>query len=108
MYQYTFRKAFLSDPSTYPLIVVMFTAGFFIVGMSANAMTSYKDLRISPSKKHQVIQDWGTEHVDTMTKVLAKRPVAMHAQAFKDIRYEGLGINHEEWKKGKEAYSRGE
>lgn len=108
MYQYSFKKAFLSDPSTYPLIAVMGIATCIIAGMSANALMTYKDLRISPSKKHQVIQDWGTEHVDTMTKVLAKRPVAMHAQAFKDIRYEGLGINHEEWKKGKEAYSRGE
>jgi hypothetical protein len=108
MYNYSFKKAFLMDSGTYPLIVVLATAGFFIVGMSANALMYYKNIRITPAHKHEVIQDWGSEHVDTVTKVISKRPIALYAQAFKDIRQEGLGINHEEWKKGKEAYRRGE
>jgi hypothetical protein len=107
MYNYSFKKAFLSDSGTYPLMVVLGTAGFFIVGMSANALMYYKDLRITPSHKHGVIQDWGTEHTDTMTQMLAKRPIGLNAQRYKDIQQEGLGVNHEEWKKGKEAYSRG-
>ena len=108
IYNYSFKKAFLSDSGTYPLIAVLATATFFIVGMSANGLMYYKNIRITPAHKHEVIQDWGTEHVDTVTKMLAKRPIAMYAQGFKDIQREGLGINHEEWKKGKEAYSRGE
>lgn len=35
-----FRENFMSDPSTYPLIVIMTTAVCFVVGMSANAFVS--------------------------------------------------------------------
>jgi hypothetical protein len=108
VYNYTFKKAFLSDSGTYPLIVVLSVASFIIVGMSANGVTSYKNFRVTPSHKHEVIQEWGTEQKDTMTKLLAKRPLTPYAQEFKAITKEGLGINHEEWKKGKEAYRRGE
>jgi hypothetical protein len=89
-------------------MAVLCTATFFIVGMSTNALMYYKNIRITPAHKHEVIQNWGTEHVDTVTKVLSKRPIGLNAQGYKAIRQEGLGINHEEWKKGKEAYSRGE
>lgn len=102
IYQYSFKKSFLSDPSTYPLIVVMACASFFVVGMSANALTHYKDLRISPAVKHETIQTWGKEHRTSVTSQLASRPIGFHADGLKAIQREGLGINHEEWKKAKE------
>jgi hypothetical protein len=80
----------------------MGVASFFVVGMSANAFSNYKELRISPSHKHQVIQDWGYEKKDRIGKTLTEQPIAFHAQSFKDIRHEGLGVNHDEWKKTKQ------
>lgn len=97
----------MGDPSTYPLIAVMLTASFIIVGMSANALT-YKGVRISPEHKRQTIPDWDREHVDSVTKKLATKPVSLfYSKGFKDIQKEGLGMDHEEWKKSKEAYSQG-
>ena len=101
----SFKKNFLSDPSTYPLMVVMSVAGCIIVGMSTNAFLNYKDLRMTPEHKHKVIQDWGQNKRTTVTSVVSQNPVAFHAQSFKDIRQEGLGVDHEQWKKSKEAYN---
>ena len=67
-----------------------------------------KQIRITQEHKHAVIQHWGTEKVDAVVKRVSNRPIAFNAQGFKSIRQEGLGVDHEEWKKGKEAYSRGE
>lgn len=103
MYQSsTFKKNFLSDPGTYPLIIVLGTAMCFIVGMSANAFLHYKDLRINPENKHKVIQDWGYERRVPVAHQLAEQPIGYNAKAFYDIRNEGLGVNHEEWLKNKQ------
>jgi hypothetical protein len=64
-------------------------------------------MRITGEHKRVVIQDWGREKVDTVVKRVSNRPIAFNAQGFKSIRQEGLGVDHEEWVKGKEAYSRG-
>lgn len=72
--------------------------------MSANALLTYKDLRITTSHKHQVMQDWGDESHDSVTKRLANGPMIMHGQDFRSLQQEGLGINHEEWKKAKESH----
>jgi hypothetical protein len=105
MYQYSVKKAFFSDPSTYPLLAIMGIASFIVFGMGSNALLNYKDIKINPAYKHQVIRDWGKEPVSKVALVLSKEPIAMHAQHFKSIRQEGLGIDHEEWLKGKQAYS---
>jgi hypothetical protein len=90
------------------LIAVLASASCFIVGMSANRlMYRSKQIRITKDPKNSVIQHWGTEKVDAVVKRVSNRPIAMHAQGFKSIRQEGLGVDHEEWKKGKEAYSKG-
>jgi hypothetical protein len=109
MYNKSFKQTYLSNPGTYPLIAVLCGASCFIVGMSANRlMYRSKQIRITQEHKHAVIQHWGTEKVDTVVKRVSNRPIAFNAQGFKSIRQEGLGVDHEEWKKGKEAYSRGE
>jgi hypothetical protein len=85
----------------------MGTAMLFVVGVTTNGLANYKNLRITPAHKHQIIQDWGHEHKDSVAKVLASRTVAFHAKSFQDLQKEGMGIDHEEWKKGKEAYKNG-
>ena len=101
MYQYTFRKAFMSDPATYPLVVVMAAAMSFVTGMSINALSHYKDLRIRPEYKHQELQNWGYEHRDSVTKRLALKPHTLYNEGMLAVRQEGLGVDHEEWKKSK-------
>jgi hypothetical protein len=108
MYQYSASRGFFSHPSTYPLSALIGIAGFFAIGMGSNALRNYKDVKINPARKHQVIRDWGKEPVSKVALVLSKEPIAMHAQHFKSIRQEGLGIDHEEWLKGKQAYSQGQ
>lgn len=94
-----FKSNFLSDPSTYPLIVIMSVAMTFVVGASFNGLRS-KNVKITPSAKHETIpKDSG--HRTQLIEILTREPMGFHRQGFKDIRYEGLGVNHEEWLKSK-------
>lgn len=94
-----FKSTFLSDPSTYPLIVIMTTAMTFMVGMSINGL-GYKNVKITPSAKHETMpKDSGRR--TTLVEILAREPRGFHPQAFKDIQREGLGLSHEEWLKSK-------
>jgi hypothetical protein len=104
MYQYSFKKAFLSDPSTYPLIVVMTSAMCFIVGMSANALTNYEDLRIASEHKHKVIPDW--EHpkrVKVVDWTTRHTVTPMNSKYWDNHRYGGLGIDREEYERQTEV-----
>lgn len=102
VYNYTFQKAFMSDPGTYPLIIVMTVATGLVLGVSIDALCYYKGWTILPSRKHEIIPTWGTEHSEPWLKILIENPhTPFWTQAFKDIRQEGLGVNHEEWKKSK-------
>ncbi|CAB9514777.1 expressed unknown protein [Seminavis robusta] len=91
-----FKENFLSDPSTYPIIVIMGCAMTFMTGMGIHALAYYKDVRINPSKKHTELQTWGSEKVTPIVAVVGKRN-PYYAVAF----HEGLGVNHEEWLKQK-------
>jgi hypothetical protein len=100
----SFKKSFLSESAVYPLIVILSCAGCFMVGMGAHAVMYYKDLRISPQHKRETLQTWGTEKTPSVTSVISEGP-AFHRSAFKSIHgKEGLGVDHEEWKKQKQAY----
>uniref|UniRef100_A0A7S3P1T7 Uncharacterized protein n=1 Tax=Amphora coffeiformis TaxID=265554 RepID=A0A7S3P1T7_9STRA len=106
MYQYNFNKSWFSDPSTYPLIAVMALATTVCVGMSANAMLRYRGVKISSDKKNSILNDWDSpnEAQTKITEVITRNPKATHwAGAWKSLRHEGLGVDHEEWKKAKEA-----
>lgn len=67
-------------------------------------MSDNKDLRITPSYKQRVLRDWGYEHVDPAAHKMAMGPIVMHGKDYRSIWQEGLGIDHEEWKKQKEEY----
>ena len=75
------------------------------VGMSANALTRYRGVKILPEHKNAIMNDWDspTEAQTKITEVITRNPVGFHASDFKSLRHEGLGVNHEEWKKAKEA-----
>jgi hypothetical protein len=54
-----FKDNWLSDPSTYPLIVVMCGAGALVVGMSAYYLSQHPDVQISPTKRNSLFRTWG-------------------------------------------------
>ena len=106
IYKYSVKDAWLSDPSVYPLIASLFGAAAFIVGMSINAFVNYKDICINPAHKHQTVRDWGHEPTRSIALILAKHPTGPHAKDYEKIRYEGLGVDHEQWKKAKDQEAR--
>mmetsp|Transcript_4056 Transcript_4056/g.7805 ORF Transcript_4056/g.7805 Transcript_4056/m.7805 type:complete len:142 (-) Transcript_4056:124-549(-) len=106
VYQYNFKQSWFSDPSTYPLIAVMAAATTVCVGMSANALFRYRGVKISSDKKNAIMNEWDSpvEAQTKITEVITRNPKAIHwASSWKSLRHEGLGVDHEEWKKQKEA-----
>lgn len=95
-YTYSFRERWLSDPSTYPIIVVMGCALTFMTGASIHALTCYKDVQIDPAKRNSKLQTWGKE--DKYTPLVGK------AIGWNMYGKEGLGVDHEKWQKEHEAY----
>lgn len=105
LYQYSFQEAFLSDPSTYPILILMGGTLAFMTVMGLHGLTTQKDLRIWPSKKHEVLRTWGQPHVDPWTARFARMPVVMHANEWKHIRQgEGLGMSHGDYKNHSPGY----
>ena len=99
-----FTKNFLSDPSTYPIIVIVSCAVTFMTGMGINALTNYKDLRMSSKTKHEILQNWGEEKQKLVTASIAQNPTIMHSDHWKQIRQgQGLGMNHQEFVEGCEG-----
>lgn len=99
----TFKKGFLQDSGCYPIIVIMGFITCVVVGMSAHQIVSLKDLRISSKTKHSTLQNWGQEHHDSVTSRWAKGPMIMNGAEHRATWREGLGVNHDEWLKQKEA-----
>ena len=96
---HTFRENFLSDPSTYPIIVITGFAYAFMAGMAYHGFAHYKDIRIAPSKKHSEIRTWtmnGDPHA-------VAKAVAIRNSYYRPIYTEGLGVNHEDWLRAHEA-----
>ncbi|KAL9182123.1 hypothetical protein ACHAXT_012775 [Thalassiosira profunda] len=91
---WNFKKDWLSDPSTYPIFVIMGCAVTFCTGASLNALFRYKDVTINPAKRNSKLQTWGDE------KVPSRLEQAISWNAYGK---EGLGVNHEQWLKQKEA-----
>jgi len=51
------------------MAVWVFAVGL-IGGFSVNAMANYKDVRVNPEHKHQVIRDWGLQRTKTITEAV--------------------------------------
>lgn len=93
-----FKANFLSDPSTYPIILITGFAVAWMTGMGLHALTYYKDVRIAPSKKHTELRTWGYERKPWVVQAVAKRN-----REFRPIYTEGLGVNHQVWLKAHET-----
>lgn len=73
-----------------------------VAGMSINGLRS-KNVRLNPNTKGQVIQEGGHEHRTQVIELLAARPMGFHAKGLHDIRYEGLGVDHDEYVKSRQS-----
>ena len=98
---WNFKKDWLSDPSTYPIMVIMGFALTFCTGAAANALIRYKDVTILPSKRNSILQTWGTEEEDGEYRSTLSKAISWNAYP-----PEGLGVDHEQWLKEKEAARR--
>ena len=91
-----FKKQWLSDPSTYPIMLVMGAGISWMVGMGFNALFGYKDVQVNPNNRGAVMKDWSKDHRESVMERFANMRGGVAA--------EGLGIDHEEWAKRKEQY----
>lgn len=94
---YSFKKEWLSDPSTYPIIAIMGTAMCFMTGMTVNALT-YKGVYINPNNRAAVMKQISPEHKTGVMETFAEMRGG--------VKTEGLGIDHEKWAKEKAEYLR--
>ncbi len=72
----------------------MGTAVTMLTAAGIHAMTRYKDVTFDPSKRNSKLQTWGNEEYSTtLSKVISWNAYGK----------EGLGVDHEQWLKEKEA-----
>jgi hypothetical protein len=55
----SFKKNWLSDTSTYPLLFALGTAIFMAAGVGFSCIANNPDVRLSNDKKHAIIRNWG-------------------------------------------------
>jgi hypothetical protein len=55
----TFVKNWLSDPSTYPMIVIMGCAASLVVGAGASYLIFSPDVQLSIEKRNSILRYWG-------------------------------------------------
>ncbi|KAG7358951.1 NADH-ubiquinone reductase complex 1 MLRQ subunit [Nitzschia inconspicua] len=91
-----FKKSWLSDPSCYPIMLIMGCGMTWMVGMGANALFGYKDVQVNPNNRGAVLKDWSKEHRTTVMERFAKMKGG--------VAPEGLGIDHDKFVKEKEQY----
>ena len=97
--QHFVKENWLSDPSVYPLIAIMSTAGVFIVVMGANALLGYKDVQIDPRKRNSMLQTWGQEERIPITYRVHRATAGGRGMGHMTDNPEGLGIDHAKWQK---------
>ena len=56
---YSFSKAWLSDPSCYPVITALGFACAMCAGVGITCLMNSPDVRISQEKKHSIVRSWG-------------------------------------------------
>jgi hypothetical protein len=55
------RAKMLSDPATYPLMLILGFAISATTGFGLWFLTHHKDVRVSPKRRNTMIRDWGRE-----------------------------------------------
>mmetsp|Transcript_33667 Transcript_33667/g.104262 ORF Transcript_33667/g.104262 Transcript_33667/m.104262 type:complete len:94 (-) Transcript_33667:47-328(-) len=56
--QLTFKEAWLADPATYPIIVIISTACIGCAAYCAKCLFGSPDVRITKTSRSQIIRDW--------------------------------------------------
>jgi hypothetical protein len=75
----------------------MSIAATFVIGMSTNALLTYKDVRIDPKKRNTMVRDWGEGGYQPLTgKVI-------WWNSWQKLAPEGLGVDHDKWLEGKRS-----
>ena len=103
----------MNDPSTYPLLGALVFGTALVVGFSTNALTRYRGVKISAAEKHASMpleSESAAQRFTPLTEVLTSKvrgPTSFHARKYTTLAHEGLGVDHEAWKKAKEAESAG-
>lgn len=92
------KENFLSDPATYPLVVIFTFMMAMHLSMPVYALSNYRDVRIDPSFKHSELQERDDSHFRSLVEIIGTRN-----KRFEPIHYEGLGVDHQEWLKRKET-----
>mmetsp|Transcript_25792 Transcript_25792/g.38617 ORF Transcript_25792/g.38617 Transcript_25792/m.38617 type:complete len:126 (-) Transcript_25792:158-535(-) len=92
----TFSRAWLSDPSVYPLIAIMSFTLSMCAGAGIHALTQYEDVRLSPIRRHAIFRTWGDDHDRSLVRRITRRPEQQ----------EGLGVDHKAWKAAKDEYKK--
>jgi len=54
----TLKRNWFSDPSTYPLMGVMVSAAFLVVGVGASCLAYNPDVQINPNKRGAIMRTW--------------------------------------------------
>lgn len=108
-YQYTFKKAWLSDSATYPILVIMAGAASLATGMSVYASLNYKNVKVRSEHKGAIIPTWDKAYEpntnNRLTEAVSRYPISFlsHGDRLKSLRHEGLGVDHEQWQKEYDA-----
>mmetsp|Transcript_27473 Transcript_27473/g.35794 ORF Transcript_27473/g.35794 Transcript_27473/m.35794 type:complete len:132 (-) Transcript_27473:102-497(-) len=95
---YSIKHYGLSDPSTYPLILVLGCAMAFVTGMGIFSLTTYKDVELDPHKRNSTMRTWGRDEVPTLTERL------IYWNSWQKLAPEGLGVDHKKWLEEKQKY----
>jgi hypothetical protein len=57
--QPSFRKSWLSDPATYPLLFVLGSAMCLVGGVVISCIANSPDVKLTNERKHTIIRTWG-------------------------------------------------
>jgi hypothetical protein len=91
-----FKRQWLSDPSTYPIMLIMCGGMSWMLGMGLNALFNYKDVQINPNNRGAVMKHWSKDHRVSV--------IERYALAMGGVNPEGLGVSHEKWIQQKKEY----
>ncbi|KAJ8604846.1 hypothetical protein CTAYLR_001066 [Chrysophaeum taylorii] len=54
----TFKESWLSDPATYPILIIISGAMCFCTAVGLRCLFTNPDVRINKTKRSQIIRDW--------------------------------------------------
>lgn len=95
VYEKSLKKQWLSDPATYPLMVVFAGAAVVTVVMAANGLRQ-RGVKISPERKNAVINEWDspTERQAKVADKVGWKP-PMYSDKFDSLKHGGLGVGED-------------